>query len=443
MISRILLLLPLLGAVPAGAQHVDRPAITGARAGPDTLRLGALHREALAHDPRLRQIPLQRARSELRLHDLAVLWLPSVTAAGLGQYQSDVTTLPIRLPNGATPPIPARDTYDARLSLEQRLLDPAIGPRRAVEHAALAEVEAGVHTALYELRQEVNEAFFAAALLESRAGELAALIADLEAQQHVVEARVREGAALPGEAATIEAELLRRRQDEAQLRADRGAVLAVLGQLTGRAITEDDVLALPDLRDAVAASRADTAVPHARPEYEQLERTRERLARQAEATVAGERPRLSAFGRVGYGRPGLDLLSNRFQSYWLAGIRLEWPLWTWGTAAREREAIELEQRVVATQEAALTAAIRRAVARDLATIDRLQAALGTDDRIVMLRERIEREARAQFQEGVVTAADYVARRTDVLTARLARVTHRVELAQAGAHYLTTLGLEIP
>jgi outer membrane protein TolC len=297
--------------------------------------------------------------------------------------------------------------------------------------------------ALYELRQEVNDAFFTALLLESRAGELAALIADLEAQQHVVEARVREGAALPGEAATIEAELLRRRQDEAQVRADRDAVLTVLGQLTGRAIAEEDVLALPDLGSAVAAARMDTAMPRARPEYEQLERARERLARQAEAIAADERPRLSAFGRVGYGRPGLDLLSDRFQTYWLAGLRFEWPLWTWGNAERQREALELEQRVVATEEAALTGAIRRAVARDLATIDRLKAALATDDRIVTLRERIERETRARFQEGVVTAADYVARRSDVLTARLARASHRVELAQVGAHYLTTLGLEIP
>jgi hypothetical protein len=37
----------------------------------------------------------------------------------------------------------------------------------------------------------------------------------------------------------------------------------------------------------------------------------------------------------------------------------------------------------------------------------------------------------------------VDRNTDLLSARLASAQHRVELAQARAGYLTTLGLEIP
>jgi len=42
----------------------------------------------------------------------------------------------------------------------------------------------------------------------------------------------------------------------------------------------------------------------------------------------------------------------------------------------------------------------------------------------------------------VTAADYVSRQSDAVNARLSRVAHRVQLAQARAHYLTTLGLEV-
>jgi outer membrane protein TolC len=48
----------------------------------------------------------------------------------------------------------------------------------------------------------------------------------------------------------------------------------------------------------------------------------------------------------------------------------------------------------------------------------------------------------RFREGVVTASEYVDRSTDVLEARLARATHRVEQVQARARFLTSLGLEI-
>ena len=55
----------------------------------------------------------------------------------------------------------------------------------------------------------------------------------------------------------------------------------------------------------------------------------------------------------------------------------------------------------------------------------------------------ERQARAQYDEGAITTPDYVETRTDVLEARLTLERHRVELAQARARYLTTLGITTP
>jgi outer membrane protein TolC len=46
----------------------------------------------------------------------------------------------------------------------------------------------------------------------------------------------------------------------------------------------------------------------------------------------------------------------------------------------------------------------------------------------------------QHDEGAITTDDYVESRTNVLEARLTLQRHRVELAQARATYLTTLGL---
>ena len=79
---------------------------------------------------------------------------------------------------------------------------------------------------------------------------------------------------------------------------------------------------------------------------------------------------------------------------------------------------------------------------DLAAIDHLEASLPTDDRIVSLRESIDRSARVRLGEGVITASEYLDRRTEWLTAQFERARHRVELAQARARVLTTLGLEV-
>jgi len=151
---------------------------------------------------------------------------------------------------------------------------------------------------------------------------------------------------------------------------------------------------------------------------------------------------LSAFGRAGYGRPGLNPLSDRFDSYWLTGIQLQWSPWNWGVTNRERQINTLQRDIVTSEEKAFTAALRRGIEQDLASIDRLQVALTQDDEIIALREKIFTETRSRYAEAVIISADYVDRQTDVLAARLSRASHRVELAQARAHLLTTLGLEV-
>ena len=61
---------------------------------------------------------------------------------------------------------------------------------------------------------------------------------------------------------------------------------------------------------------------------------------------------------------------------------------------------------------------------------------------VALREAILRETAVRFAEHVVTSAELIDRETDLLEARVARATHRVELARARAGFLTLLGLEL-
>ncbi len=60
--------------------------------------------------------------------------------------------------------------------------------------------------------------------------------------------------------------------------------------------------------------------------------------------------------------------------------------------------------------------------------------------MVALRVEVERQARAQYDEGAITTPDYVEARTDILEARLELERHRVELAQARSRYVTTLGI---
>jgi outer membrane protein TolC len=408
----------------------------------EAVELETARQQAAAADPRMRQLELEAAQSALRLRNIEMERRPVLSLEGQAQYQSDVVQFPFRAPDGSAPPMPPKDTYDAHLGVEQPILDPTTRAHADVERARLAEAQARIRTTLFTLRQEVDDAFFAAALLQEREAQVTLAITDLEARLQEARLRVEERTALPSEAESIEATLLQRRQDVIKLRAGRRAALRRLAELTGRPLTAEDRLVLPDAGPRVAAARANLDAIRDRPEFAQFARLRDQLEAQKKLVGAQEQPRLSAFGRAGVGRPGLDFISRDFNPYWLAGVRVQWNPFRWGSPARERELLALQQEAVRADEDAFARTLRRAVQEDLATLDQLDEAAPLDDRIVALRESIERETSARLEQRVVTAADYVDKQTDVLEARLLRATHRVERAQAQARFLTVLGLEV-
>ena len=421
----------------SGAPQRDAP---GSRL--DTLDLAGVQSAALRSDPRGRQRELLRAANDLRLSVIGADRLPRLSVSGYASHQSDVTRPTLGVPDLPLPELP-KDRWQTTLDVEQRLYDGGeVARRRAVEQARHEEAQAAVDVSLYELRSEVNAAFYAAFLLDKQAEEFDALVTDLDARLAAARARVVAGPALGRDAGESEADLVRAelRRDEA--RASRRAALAILADLIGSRVDTSAVLVLPE----AAPERAEAAEPAAlaalrrRPEFERLRRSRMRLEREVEATGVENRLRLFAFGQAGVGLPGLDQFRRSSDAFWQAGVRLEWRPWTWRSAGRRAAALRLEQEVLETEASALARRLARAVASDLEHIARLEAALADDERIVKLRTEVERQARAQYDEGAITTPEYVEARTDVLEARLELERHRVELAQARSRYLTTLGL---
>lgn len=426
--SIILSVIILSAAATAGAQ--------------EAIDLGTAQQLAASADPRVTQLRLEEEQTELRLRTIEMESRPSILIEGQAQYQSEVVELPFQSPGGAAVPQPPKDTFDARVGLEQSIVDPSRRLRIASERARLAEAQARIQAALFGLRREVDEAFFTASLLQERESLVITAAADLEARLKEANVRVEQGVTLPSEAASIEVVLLHRRQDIAELRAVRSAAMTRLAHLIGRTVTIEDRLVLPSLGPRVQEAREAGGKLRERPEFTQMARARDRLEAQKDLIRAGERPRISAYGRGGYGKPGLNFLNDGFHLYWLAGVRVQWKPWNWGQTEREQRILELQQDAITSEEDALARSIERSIQGDLATIDRLTETASSDDRIVALRELIERETLARYDEQVVTASEYVDKQTDVLDARVLRATHLIELAQAEARVLNLLGLEI-
>ncbi len=407
----------------------------------DTLRLGALQRAAETADQRAGQPGMLDQQSRLRLQSLHAERLPALTLQGQAQHLSDVTSF-----GGAGGPVlvpePYHTQYDASAGIQVKLHDPTLGPRSAIETAQLQEASARVRGTLWQRRQLVNEAFFAAQRLEAQGASIDAMLTDLAAQRALARSRVQNGTALASDTLLLDAAIARRRQDRDQVGTDARAWRDVLAELTGMPVPTEAVLALPDLGPQATAARLDLDRDRSRPEYAQFSASADLIATRRDAARAAEQPRLTGFVRGGYGRPGLNQLSRRFDSYYQAGLRVDWSPWNWGTTDRNQAVQDIQSQILASDEAAFTESLRRAATRDLATIARLERALESDDTIIALRTAVLAESRSRFREGVITSAEYVDRETELLAARLDRDSHRTGLTEARARLLTTLGHEV-
>lgn len=394
--------------------------------------LGASER----HDRRAVQRTLVAQQSALREASLSRELLPSVTGFASGQYVSDVPSF------GGASMVPFQQ-YDAYALVRQRIFDPSRAARADLEDATRDEADARVRGALWQQRQQVSDAFFTLLALDAERRTLLASLGELETQRRLANTRLSAGTGLAGDVALLDAELLRRRQTLDEIDANRRATRTVLQSLTDVTITDETTLAVPALAAPAAEAQSALNSLRARAEYAQFDGTRALLAAKARQATRADLPRLSAFARSGYGRPGINPLARDFQSYWVAGLQLEWTPALWGASGRDAEVQRLQQEIVASEESQFRAQLERAVQRDLAAMDRLQRSLESDDAIIALHERAATEARRRFAEGGITAGELVDRETDLLQARAARDLHRVRLAEAQARFLTTVGQEIP
>ena len=119
----------------------------------------------------------------------------------------------------------------------------------------------------------------------------------------------------------LKVEQLNADQRESELKSTRKSYGLVLSAMTGIKIDENTALAKPEINLTVLT---DTIVR--RPELTLFEAQNKMYEGQKALLNAGNLPRIGAFIQGGYGKPGLNMLTNAFSEFYIGGIRLSWNL---------------------------------------------------------------------------------------------------------------------
>ena len=389
-----------------------------------TLTLDECYRQAETHSPQAGQTRLIQEATELQLKLLNRNFMPQSRLNGQATWQSDVTSVPIKLPNFEITP-PPKDQYKLTLDVTQSIWDGGtIQKQKAVAVANQLADQQKVTVDLYQLREQVSGLYFGALFAERQLKNFDILDKELRAKLAKTKASVQNGIAIRSNILALEARILEVEQLVLETQTRRTASLEALSLLTGANIDVNTSLQLPTV--------ATNSVDINRPELKWFDAQKQTLSVSEKLVKAKNLPKLSAFATGGYGRPGLNFLSTEFKTYFIGGVQLQISLshlYT-NSQAIEVQQLRVNQQRVEKQKENFLLATQVRMASQRQEVSRLQALVESDRKLIDIRATMRKAAESQLENGIITASDYLTELDNEDSARQNLILHEVQLLQA-------------
>jgi outer membrane protein TolC len=398
------------------------------------LTLDTCYKLAEEHNPLSRQGALYNDSYQIQESALSIKYLPQFSVSGQLSYQSDVIALPISLPNVEIPSLD-KDSYKLNLDVNQLIWDGGLTKKqKELEKAGLLVNLQSVDAENYRLRETVNQVFFSILLIQQNEDLIKLSMSEVQSRLGQIRAGVEYGVILQSNADVLDAEIIRLEQLLTELVHAKSAAIYRLGEITGQNFGPGLELEQP-VYDSLPPINT-----RLRPEYHLLELQQEQISVLQNMTGLKVMPRISAFGTFGYGKPGLNMLSNNFDAFAIAGARFSWTIWNWNQHKKEYKIIGIQKDIIETQKENFERNQRILLNNLNQEILKVENLIAADHRILKLRESIEKSAGAQLNQGIITSSEYLTEQNAQTQARFNMSLHKLQLQYARLNYIATIGL---
>ena len=286
---------------------------------------------------------------------------------------------------------------------------------------------------LYKLYDRINQLYLGILLLDAQLQQTILIKNDISTGLKTVTAQVDNGTAFRSAKLVLEAQLLQNDQRILEIKASRKGLLDVLNLFMNQTLSEDSHLEKPTIPD----TRIDENI--IRPELALYHYQDSLWKMQNKVISSKNNPKASLFAQGGYGKPGLNQLSNEFNLYALGGIKLNWSLGGLYTSKRERQIIRVNENINDVQKNTFLFNINTQLSQQQSEIIKLKKIMSVDDEIIDLRSKVKEASLAQLQNGVINSNDYLRDVNLEDQSRLARINHELQLLQAKINYLNIKG----
>lgn len=381
--------------------------------------------------PLAKQTQLLQQKANYETDALNKAKLPTIGLNAQATYQSAVTQLPISLPNVTINP-PNKDQYKATFDVNQLLYNGGM----IDANVQLKEVQTKVQQQqiavnLYPLKSKVNYYFMSVLLLQDQRELLLSKKNQIAEKLKEVKTAVKYGALLPSSEQNLEAESLKIDQQLIENDFQRSANIQNLASLTSTSISNDVQLTRP----IVSLNKTGN-----RPEITLFDLQQEQIDQSKVIISKSNLPKLNAFSQVGYGNPGLNMLDNSFQTFYIVGLKMNWNVFDWNKTKIDKQALDVAKEVVNSEKETFELNHSMQVKEMEIEINKIEKIIEIDENSIALREKILKVSDSQLKNGVITTSEYLVELTQLYDAKTNQKVHQTQLELAKVNYQIIKGL---
>ena len=376
--------------------------------------------------PLIAQHDLIARTTDLTVANIQKGWLPQVTATAQATYQNDVTSWPDEMQAmmgqmGLDMKGLAKDQYRVGLDVQQTVFDGgAISAQKRVAREQGSVQQAQLDVNLYNVRQRVNEMYFALLLLEDQISLNNDLQEQLTASEKKLTSMFNHGTAAQCVLSNVTAERLNVVQQMTTLESQRRVLMAMLGTFCGLEVT---TVSKPK---AVEAGQVNN-----RPELKLIDSQLRLADAQEKALDAALLPRLGVFAQGYYGYPGYNLFKDMMSHDWswngMVGARLTWNIGALYTRHNDKAKLQLQRETAMNQREVFLFNNRLEQMQEQEAIGRYRSLMEQDEEIIALRQQVRKAAESKLSHGIIDVNDLLRDINSENAARVQRSIHEIEM----------------
>lgn len=375
--------------------------------------------KAKANYPLIKRYALIDKTKDYNLSNAGKGYLPQLSLSAKASYQSDVTKVPISVP-GVTGL--SKDQYSVTLDVNQTIWDGGIikAEKELTKSTAVVD-QKQLEVTLYTINDRVNQIFFGILLLDAKLTQNQLLQDELKRNLDQMTSYIQYGIANQSDLDAIKVEQLKSEQNRAQLQSTRKAYFEMLSTLIGEKLDENVALVKPNIDNILIPIQIN------RPELSFYDAQYNNLEVQKKKIKTSYMPHLGLFATGGYGRPSLNMLDNKFDTYYIGGLRLSWNFGSLYTQKNSRRLIETNQTAIELERETFLFNTNLQMTQDNSEIKKNRDLLKYDDDIIRLRNNVKKASEAKVANGTMSATDLMRDITSEDLAHQDKIQHEIEL----------------